>query len=140
MPLSQGTHKLKEVKAPDWYRTNNNELIFRVDESGKTEFLSEVNTEEGEVIIEYTEDGIAVVTIEDKPACYKIELKKENEKGVALAGAEFALYEDQACQKEIDRVLTDGNGIASRKSGSKEKILYERNKSTDRLQNSENIR
>lgn len=106
------THKLKEVKAPDGYRTNNNELIFRVDESGKTEFLSEVNTEEGEVIIEYTEDGIAVVTIEDKPACYKIELKKENEKGVALAGAEFTLYEDQACQKEIDRVLTDGNGIA----------------------------
>ena len=78
MPLSQGIHKLKEVKAPDGYRTNNNELIFRVDESGKTEFLSEVNTEEGEVIIEYTEDGIAVVTIEDKPACYKIELKKEN--------------------------------------------------------------
>ena len=112
MPLSQGTHKLKEVKAPDGYRTNNNELIFQVDESGKTEFLSEVNTEEGEVIIEYTEDGIAVVTIEDKPACYKIELKKENEKGVALAGAEFTLYEDQACQKEIDRVLTDGNGIA----------------------------
>ena len=84
---------LKEVKAPDGYRTNNNELIFQVDESGKTEFLSEVNTEEGEVIIEYTEDGIAVVTIEDKPACYKIELKKENEKGVALAGAEFTLYE-----------------------------------------------
>lgn len=112
MPLSQGTHKLKEVKAPDGYRTNNNELIFQVDESGKTEFLSEVNTEEGEVIIEYTEDGIAVVTIEDKPACYKIELKKENEKGVALAGAEFTLYEDQACQKEIDRGLTDGNGIA----------------------------
>ena len=52
------------------------------------------------------------MTIEDKPACYKIELKKENEKGVALAGAEFTLYEDQACQKEIDRVLTDGNGIA----------------------------
>ena len=94
------------------YLTNHNELIFQVDESGKTEFLSEVNTEEGEVIIEYTEDGIAVVTIEDKPACYKIELKKENEKGVALAGAEFTLYEDQACQKEIDRVLTDGNGIA----------------------------
>ena len=38
-------------------------LIFQVDESGKTEFLSEVNTEEGEVIIEYTEDGIAVVTM-----------------------------------------------------------------------------
>lgn len=52
------------------------------------------------------------MTIEDKPACYKIELKKENEKGVALAGAEFTLYEDQACRKEIDRVLTDGNGIA----------------------------
>ena len=112
MPLSQGIHKLKEVKAPDGYRTNNNELIFQVDESGKTEILSEINTEEGEVVIEYTEDGIAVVTIEDKPACYKIELKKENEKGVALAGAEFTLYEDQACQKEIDRVLTDGNGIA----------------------------
>ena len=81
------------------------------------------------------------MTIEDKPACYKIELKKENEKGVALAGAEFTLYEDQACQKEIDRVLTDGNGIAMfEKSGSKEKVLYERNKSTDRLQNSENIR
>lgn len=35
MPLSQGTHKLKEVKAPDGYRTNNNELIFQVDESGR---------------------------------------------------------------------------------------------------------
>ena len=103
MPLSQGTHKLKEVKAPDGYLTNNNELIFRVDESGKTEFLSEVNTEEGEVIIEYTENGIAVVTIEDKPACYKIELKKENEKGVALAGADFTLYEDQACKCKIGR-------------------------------------
>lgn len=80
--------------------------------AGKQNFLSEVNTEEGEVIIEYTENGIAVVTIEDKPACYKIELKKENEKGVALAGADFTLYEDQACQKEIDRVSTDGNGIA----------------------------
>ena len=38
MPLSQGIHKLKEVKAPDGYRTNNNELIFRVDESGKQNF------------------------------------------------------------------------------------------------------
>ncbi len=81
------------------------------------------------------------MTIEDKPACYKIELKKENEKGVALAGAEFTLYEDQACQKEIDRVLTDGNGVAMFENlESKEKILYERNKSADRLQNSENIR
>lgn len=38
MPLSHGIHKLKEVKAPDGYRTNNNELIFQVDESGKQKF------------------------------------------------------------------------------------------------------
>lgn len=38
MPLSHGIHKLKEVKAPDGYRTNNNELISRLMRAGKQKF------------------------------------------------------------------------------------------------------
>lgn len=113
VPLIPGIHKLKETEAPEGYRVNQNELIFQVDESGTVEILSETDASEGDVRFEYTKDGIGQVTMEDRLAFYQIEIRKENEKGKRLEGAEFTLYEDPACQKKICSRVTDKMGIAT---------------------------
>ena len=53
------------------------------------------------------------MTVEDKLAPFKLQLKKENEKGTVLEGAEFTLYEDPKCKQVVHKATTNAKGILS---------------------------
>lgn len=48
--------------------------------------------------------------MEDTLAPYRLLLHKENDKGKLLEGAEFTLYADQECKKELQKQVTDAKG------------------------------
>ena len=69
-------------------------------------------------------DGTASLSVEDTLAPYTLKVLKANEKDVALEGAEFTVYEDKDCTKELFSVATDDAGIAEIKPFEVEKKYY----------------
>lgn len=56
-------------------------------------------------------DGSAAnVTVEDPISPYKLSITKKDDSGTVLADAEFALYSDADCKKEVAAGKTDANG------------------------------
>ena len=75
--------------------------------------------------------------MEDILAPYRLLLHKENDKGKLLEGAEFTLYADQECKKELQKQVTDAKGtLAFSGSSGQYQILFEGNKSAGRLSHS----
>lgn len=79
-----------------------NEDAFTTDELGNTAYV-EVNTNP------YDEDSYEKTTVDKKVYTYGINVTKvDAEDGVALLGAEFKLYSDEACKNEIKFVGANG--------------------------------
>lgn len=53
------------------------------------------------------------MSVEDTLKPFKLLLHKQNESGKALEGAEFILYSDQACEKELIKAVTNAKGEAA---------------------------
>ena len=51
--------------------------------------------------------------MEDTLAPYQLKVTKLNEKEKALENAEFTIYEDKDCTKEISKIVTDDTGVAT---------------------------
>jgi LPXTG-motif cell wall-anchored protein len=64
------------------------------------------------------------MSVKDETVPYEITIIKKNEKGKLLSGAQFTLYEDAACTKELQTVTTDANGKATFTSLFAEKLYY----------------
>lgn len=59
----------------------------------------------------YSENnGDGLLTVNNNVAPFSIKIIKINDKGNALAGAEFGLFSDKACTNKIDTQTTDGKG------------------------------
>lgn len=110
--LGYGQHKIREVSAPDEYTVNDGVVTFTVEKDNSITVNSNTS-KDNSMKFEVKKSGIASLTVEDKLRPYTMVSTKVNEKGQFLEGAEFTLYSDVACTKEITKVVTDENGKAS---------------------------
>ena len=120
--LASGTHKIKEIKSPDGYQLNTNEVVFEVEAgTGKITFTSGTNS----LIAQGTKDsGDGYATFGDKVNPFDLKITKTNEKGKVLKGAEFTLYSDKDCTKVVDTQVSDENGVLSFKGLKVETTYY----------------
>ena len=110
--LVWGSHTIEEISAPDGYVVNTNKITFDVAEDNTIKITSKVTETDtiGYINIEVADDGCIDATVYDKPMPYKIKVHKTNNKNFVLAGAEFTLYEDIKCTKELGKTVTDSKG------------------------------
>lgn len=120
--LASGTHKIKEIKSPDGYQLNPNEVVFEVEAgTGKIKFTSGTNS----LVTQGVEDsGDGYATFGDKVNPFNLKITKTNEHGKVLKGAEFTLYSDKDCTKVVDTQVSDENGVLSFKDLKVETTYY----------------
>ena len=120
--LASGTHKIKEIKSPDGYQLNPNEVVFNVASgTGKITFTSGTNS----LVTHGTKDsGDGYATFGDKVNPFNLKITKTNEHGKALKGAEFTLYSDADCKNVVDTQTSDDKGLLSFKNLDVEKTYY----------------
>lgn len=120
--LASGTHKIKEIKSPDGYQLNPNEVVFNVASStGKITFTSGTNS----LIVQGTKDsGDGYATFADKVNPFNLKITKTNEHGKVLKGAEFTLYSDEGCKNVVDTQISDDKGLLTFKNLDVEKTYY----------------
>lgn len=120
--LASGTHKIKEIKSPDGYQLNPNEVVFNVASgTGKITFTSGTNS----LIAQGTKDsGDGYATFGDKVNPFNLKITKTNEHGKALKGAEFTLYSDEKCTNVVDTQISDDKGLLTFKNLDVEKTYY----------------
>lgn len=120
--LASGTHKIKEIKSPDGYQLNPNEVVFNVASgTGKITFTSGTNS----LVTQGVEDsGDGYATFADMVNPFDLKITKTNEKGKVLKGAEFTLYSDKECTKVVNTQTSDENGVLSFKGLKVETTYY----------------
>ena len=120
--LASGTHKIKEIKSPDGYQLNPNEVVFNVASgTGKITFTSGTNS----LVTHGTKDsGDGYATFGDKVNPFNLKITKTNEHGKVLKGAEFTLYSDEKCEKVVDTQTSDEKGLLTFKNLDVEKTYY----------------
>lgn len=120
--LASGTHKIKEIKSPDGYQLNPNEVVFNVASvTGKITFTSGTNN----LIVQGTKDsGDGYATFSDKVNPFNLKITKTNEHGKVLKGAEFTLYSDEKCERVVDTQTSDEKGLLTFKNLDVEKTYY----------------
>lgn len=120
--LASGTHKIKEIKSPDGYQLNPNEVVFEVEAgTGKIKFTSDTNS----LVTQGVEDsGDGYATFGDKVNPFNLKITKTNEHGKVLKGAEFTLYSDADCKNVVDTQTSDDKGLLIFKNLDVEKTYY----------------
>lgn len=120
--LASGTHKIKEIKSPDGYQLNPNEVVFNVASgTGKITFTSGTNS----LVTQGTKDsGDGYATFGDKVNPFNLKITKTNEHGKVLKGAEFTVYSDADCKNVVDTQTSDDKGLLTFKNLDVEKTYY----------------
>lgn len=120
--LASGTHKIKEIKSPDGYQLNPNEVVFNVASgTGTITFTSGTNS----LIVQGTKDsGDGYATFSDKVNPFNLKITKTNEHGKVLKGAEFTVYSDADCKNVVDTQTSDDKGLLTFKNLDVEKTYY----------------
>ena len=120
--LASGTHKIKEIKSPDGYQLNTNEVVFEVEAgTGKIKFTSGTNS----LVTQGVEDsGDGYATFADMVNPFDLKITKTNEHGKVLKGAEFTLYSDADCKNAVDTQTSDDKGLLTFKNLDVEKTYY----------------
>lgn len=114
--LTIGKHVIEEVNAPEGYVVNPYKLEFTVNSDLSITGLEgqEGTDTDGSVIITNKPDKpdglLAEITFADKPAPFDLNIHKINDKNSSLEGAEFTLYDDEACQNEVMKATSDASG------------------------------
>lgn len=120
--LASGTHKIKEIKSPDGYQLNPNEVVFNVASgTGRITFTSGTNS----LVTQGTKgSGDGYATFGDKVNPFNLKITKTNEHGKVLKGAEFTVYSDEKCEKVVDTQTSDEKGLLTFKNLDVEKTYY----------------
>lgn len=120
--LASGTHKIKEIKSPDGYQLNPNEVVFNVASgTGTITFTSGTNS----LVTHGTKDsGDGYATFGNKVNPFNLKITKTNEHGKVLKGAEFRLYSDADCENVVDTQTSDDKGLLTFKNLDVEKTYY----------------
>ena len=105
----QKTYYLQETKAPDSYKLNDTRYYFYVDEKGAFS-VSNLNgtVEDGTFNVPF--HGTMTITVKNEIDICNLRITKKNDNSKVLENAEFSLYSDKECTKEIEKGKTDKNG------------------------------
>ena len=105
----QKTYYLQETKAPDSYKLNDTKYYFYVDEKGAFS-VSDLNgtVEDGTFNVPF--HGTMTITVKNEIDICNLRITKKNDNSKVLENAEFSLYSDKECKKEIEKGKTDKNG------------------------------
>ena len=105
----QKTYYLQETKAPDSYKLNDTKYYFYVDEKGAFS-VSDLNgtVEDGTFNVPF--HGTMTITVKNEIDICNLRITKKNDNSKVLENAEFSLYSDMECTKEIEKGKTDKNG------------------------------
>lgn len=116
--LEYGDHVVREVSAPEGYSVNTNEIKFTVGEDNSITVNSKaiVTDTNGNITVSVNDDGCIDAVVEDKPLPYTLKVIKQDGKGTVLAGAEFTLYSDKDCTKDIETKVSDSRGVLELKN------------------------
>lgn len=120
--LASGPHKIKEIKSPDGYQLNPNEVVFNVASgTGTITFTSGTNS----LVTHGTKDsGDGYATFGNKVNPFNLKITKTNEHGKVLKGAEFTVYSDADCKNVVDTQTSDDKGLLTFKNLDVEKTYY----------------
>lgn len=110
--LGYGQHKIREVSVPDEYTVNEGVVTFTVAKDNSITLDSNTATDKS-MKFQVEANGTASLGVEDTLAPYQLKVTKLNEKEKALENAEFTIYEDKDCTKEISKIVTDDTGVAT---------------------------
>lgn len=121
--LGYGQHKIREVSVPDEYTVNEGIVTFTVAKDNKITLDSNTAADNSMQFV-VQPNGTASLSVEDTLAPYTLKVTKVNEKGKTLEGAEFTIYTDKDCQKELAKIVTDSNGVATTEPLTVEKKYY----------------
>ena len=105
----QKTYYLQETKAPDSYKLNDTKYYFYIDEKGAFS-VSDLNgtVEDGTFNVPF--HGTMTITVKNEIDICNLRITKKNDNSKVLENAEFSLYSDKECTKEIEKGKTDKNG------------------------------
>ena len=105
----QKTYYLQETKAPDSYKLNDTRYYFYIDEKGAFS-VSDMNgtVEDGTFNVPF--HGTMTITVKNEIDICNLRITKKNDNSKVLENAEFSLYSDKECTKEIEKGKTDKNG------------------------------
>lgn len=105
----QKTYYLQETKAPDSYKLNDTRYYFYIDVKGAFS-VSDLNgtVEDGTFNVPF--HGTMTITVKNEIDICNIRITKKNDNSKVLENAEFSLYSDKECTKEIEKGKTDKNG------------------------------
>ena len=105
----QKTYYLQETNAPDSYKLNDTKYYFYVDEKGAFS-VSDMNgtVEDGTFNVPF--HGTMTITVKNEIDICNLRITKKNDNSKVLENAEFSLYSDKECTKEIEKGKTDKNG------------------------------
>ena len=107
--LDETVYYIQEVEAPDGYKLNEAKYYFAINGQGNAS-ISNLNStvEDGTFFID--ENGDMTITVKNEINLCNLRLTKRNDNGKVLESAEFSLYSDKECTKEIEKGKTDKNG------------------------------
>lgn len=111
--LEWGKHTIEEVKVPDGYSVNQNDIIFTVNQDNTITGASgaTVTDTDGNFTLVIDEDNLnPTVTYENKPAPFDLHVYKINDVDFVLEGAEFTIYTDKDCTDVWKVGKTDSSG------------------------------
>ena len=105
----QKTYYIQETKAPDSYKLNDTKYYFYIDEKGAFS-VSDLNgtVEDGTFNVPF--HGTMTITVKNEIDICNLRITKKNDNSKVLENAEFSLYSDKECTKEIEKGKTDKNG------------------------------
>ena len=111
--LEWGKHTIEEVKVPDGYSVNQNDITFTVNQDNTITGASgaTVTDTDGNFTLVIDENNLnPTVTYENKPAPFDLHVYKINDVDFALEGAEFTIYTDEDCTDVWKVGKTDSSG------------------------------
>ena len=106
--LKRGIHKLVEIDTISGYLLNDSEFVFEV--TNDNVVVSRTTVAKNMYYEDRNRDGYLAVG--NLPKNYSFKITKVNNHGALLEGAEFTLYSDAGCTNEIQKVITDAQGVA----------------------------
>lgn len=109
--LQHGKHRLQEISVMDGYEVNPNIVTFEVAEDNTIRLTSTADQTKGKITFTVTKEGCVQMEVEDPLSPFALVIHKKNEKDKVLAGAEFTLYSDKACSKQVKKGTTGKDGI-----------------------------
>ena len=95
--LMTGKHVIQEIKAKAGYMLDKKEIIFYVDQNGKLKPNPLIHND--------------VLKIENDVVPFSLKVLKKDDENNKLSGAEFTLYEDEQCKKNIETKVSENGEL-----------------------------